>query len=202
MYEYWIGKDVDYEGIWKAYDSGRGYMDKYQSMEVHLIRITLSQQPAHLPLFNHEAVFKTFKGYFHDLKVHCLTPDEYSEAGPLFLYGVDRGSGIWEFLGELRQLILLGTTLADEKVIGQKLENMDKRLDLLRKHFGGSVATEDFKKFMAAKTPRQLEVALQRIIEQGIEKIEISQQAFKGDIKDATASSIDMKKLLKEADGA
>ena len=202
MHEYWIGKGVDYDGIWKAYDSGHEYMDKYQSMEVHLIRITLSQQAAHLPLFNHEAVFKTLKGYFHDMKVLCLSPDEYSEAGPLFLYGVDRGSGIWSFLGELRQLILLGTTLADEKVIGQKLENMDKRFDLLRKNFGHSVSTEDFKRFMAAKTPRQLENALQRIIEQGIEKIEISQRPFNGNIKDTTASSVDIKKLLKDADGS
>ena len=200
MYEYWIGKDVEYDQIWDAYDAGEGYIQKYHTMRIHLIRIKLKQPPLELPLFNHEAVFKTIKGYFHDLKHLCLSHDEYILAGPLFFYSVDRGSGIWSFLGELRQLLMLGTTLADEKVIGEKLSNMDRRMELLKKHFGGVVSPEDFQMFMRAKTPRQLEKAVQRLIDQGIEKVEISSEPFVGDIESTKSTLIDIKSVLNEAD--
>lgn len=200
MYEYWIGKDVDYNRLWEAYEQGDGYIQKYVSMRVHLIRIKLRQQPKNLPLFNFEAVFKTIKGYYHDLKKTCLNPNEYSEAGPLFIYSVNRDSVIWEFLGELRQLLMLGTTLADEKTIGQKMDNLDKRMEFLKKHFGSAVSPQDFQRFMEAKSPRALEKAVQRLIKQGIEKIEISKEPFKGDIKQIEPSLIDIKDLLKNAD--
>lgn len=201
MYEYWIGRDIDYDQLWDDYEAGQGYIQKFHSMRVHLIRITLAEPALPLPLFNHEAVFKTIKGYFHDLKQLCLPPDDYNTAGPLFLYSVDRASGIWSFLGELRQLLLLGTTLADEKVIGEKLSNMDKRIEFLRKHFGGAVSPEDFQMFMAAKTPRQLEKAFRRLVAQGIKKVEISREPFIGDPKMTETTLIDIKKLLSEADG-
>ena len=201
MYEYWIGRDVNYDQLWDDYDAGQGYVQKFRSMRVHLIRITLAEPAIHLPLFNHEAVFKTIKGYFHDLKQLCLSVNEYNTAGPLFLYSVDRGSGVWSFLGELRQLLLLGTTLADEKVIGEKLSNMEKRIEFLRKHFGASVSPEDFQRFMTAKTPRQLEKAFHRLVEQGIKKVEISREPFIGDSKKIEGTLIDVKKLLSEADG-
>jgi len=196
MYEYWIGRDVDYEKYWDSYLNGKGYIQKYHSMEVHIIRIKFVQQPNTLPLFNFEAVFKTIKGYFHDLKKYCLTPEEYGSAGPLFVYSVERDSGIWTFLGELRQILFLGSTLADEKVLGQKLENYEKKLEILNKYFGNSVNTEDFKRFMSAKTPRQLEKAIQNLIEEGIEKIEISQEPFAGEIEETKKSLIDVKALL------
>lgn len=200
MYEYWIGRDIDYDQLWNDYEAGQGYIQKFHSMRVHLIRITLVQPQPQVPLFNHEAVFKTIKGYFHDLKQLCLAHDEYLSAGPLFLYSVERASGIWSFLGELRQLLLLGTTLADEKVIGEKLANMDKRLEFLRKHFGGAVSSEDFQMFMRAKTPRQLEKAAQHLIEQGVKRVEISREPFIGNIKETEATLVDVKKLLAEAD--
>jgi len=117
--EYWIGENVDYEDIWAAYESGDGYVHKYHSMRVHLLRITLREQPRELPLFNFEAVYKTIKGYYHDLKKACLTREEYEAAGPLFIYQVNRSSGVWDFLGEIRQLLMFGTSLADEKVMGR-----------------------------------------------------------------------------------
>lgn len=195
MYEYWIGQGVDYDAIWNAYEQGEGYIQKYHSMRVHLIRITLREQPRHLPLFNFEVVFKTIKGYFHDLKKNCLTQDDYIMAGPLFIYSVKRESGIWDFLGELRQLIMLGSTLADEKIMGQKIENMDKKLEFLRKHFGNEVSPKDFERFMKAKTPRTLEKAVRKLIEQGIERIEISREPFKGQIKEIESSLVDVKAI-------
>lgn len=200
MYEYWIGKGVDYESLWSAYEEGEGYIQKYRSMTVHLFRMTLKEQPSEMPLFNFEAVFKTVKGYFHDLKQACLSRDEYNTAGPLFIYGVSRGSGIWDFLGEPRQLLMLGTTLADEKVMGQKLENMDKRIEFMKKHFGHSACPRDYERFIKAKTPRELEQAVLKLIRQGIAKIEISSLPFTGDIKEAEASLVDIKGLLDEAD--
>ncbi len=198
--EYWIGQGVDYERVWRDYEEGFAYIEKFRLMRVHLIRIELEQFPADQPLFNHEAVYKTIKGYFHDLKHLCLTEDEYMSAGPLWLYCVDRHSGVWDFLGELRQLLMFGTTLADEKVVGQKLENMDKRLQILQKYFGGAAQPKDFQEFMRARTPRQLEAALQKLIKQGIHRIQVSQQPFEGDIEQTRKSLIDLKKILEEAD--
>jgi hypothetical protein len=35
--------------------------------------------------------------------------------------------------------------------------NMLKKLDILKKYFGGAIHTEDFEAFMRARTPRELE---------------------------------------------
>lgn len=200
LYEYWIGKDVPYNDVWEAYEKGQGYIDKYHSMEVHLIQIKFQQQPKELPLFNFEAVYKTLKGYFHDLKYYCLDTQSYNSAGPLFIYSVERSSGVWEFLGELRQILFFGSTLSDEKLMGQKLDNIDKKMTLLRKYFGDSVVPEDYQKFMKANTPRQVEKAFQRLIKQQIESIKISQKPFLGNIEETKTSLIDIKSILNEAD--
>jgi hypothetical protein len=193
--EYWIGENVDYDAIWTAYESGDGYIDKFHSMRVHLLRITLREQPHELPLFNFEAVYKTVKGYFHDLKKACLPAEEYATAGPLFVYSVNRSSGIWDFLGELRQLLVFGTSLADEKLMGERLASMDKRMEFLRRHFGDAVSEQDLESFMHARTPRQLESALQKLFAQGIQRVEVSTEPFQGDIHATAESLIDMKQL-------
>jgi len=164
-------------------------------MRVHLLRITFREQPQQYPLFNFEAVYKTVKGYFHDLKKFCMTSDEYDTAGPLFIYQVGRSSGVWDFLGELRQILMLGTSLADEKVIGEKLNNLDKRLEFVRKHFGDAVSPEDFEMFMRARTPRHLERAVRKLIEQGVQKVEVSGKPFEGDIQITEATLVDLKQL-------
>lgn len=199
--EYWIGKDVDYRAIWRDYDDGRSYIDKFHSLRTHLICIEFEQFPADQPIFNHEAVYKTLKGYFHDLKKACLSSNEYDAAGPLFLYSVGRGSGIWSFLGELRQLIMFGTTLADEKMIGQKIENMDRRVMFLRKHFSGNVNPDDFQRFMRARGPRELEAALQKLFVQGFRRVQISQEPFDGNFQHTSETLVDIRSLLEEADG-
>lgn len=198
--KYWIGKGTDYAEAWSDFENGCAYIDKFHSMRVHLIRIELDQFSADQPLFNHEAVYKTLKGYFHDIKHAVLPRADYNIAGPLFLYSVDRGSGIWSFLGELRQFLMFGTSLADEKVIGQKLDNMDKRLAILQKYFGGAACPEDFQQFMRARTPRQLESALQKLIAQGIRQVQVSQKPFEGRIEDTANSLVDLKQILKDAD--
>ena len=37
--EYWIGEGVDYRGVWDAFLKGTSYIEKYNSMTVHLLRI-------------------------------------------------------------------------------------------------------------------------------------------------------------------
>jgi hypothetical protein len=200
MYEYWIGEKVDYDRLWRAFDDGQAYVSKFATMDVHLIRLTLRDPPRHLPLFNHEVVYKTVKGYFYDLKRLCFSPEEFESAGPLFLYDIERQSGIWDFLGGLRQLLLLGTTLADEKVVGEKLMNLDKKIEFLKKHFGNAVSPADFQAFMKARTPRQLDRAVNRLVDQGIERVEVSTQPFIGDINASKAALVDIKKLVGDAD--
>jgi hypothetical protein len=192
IFEYWIGDGVDYDAIWRAYEAGGGYVQKFETMRVHLLRITLREQPRELPLFNFEAVYKTLKGYFHDFKKACLPRDEYETAGPLFIYRVDRSSGVWDFLGELRQLLMFGTCLADEKLMGERLTNLEKRMEFLRRHFGNAVSREDFERFMRAKTPRQLERAVQKLFEQGVQRIQVSSEAFTGDIEETEATLVDI----------
>jgi len=197
--EYWIGRGVDYEGVWRSYRDGLGYVDKFVSMRVHLLRIEFDQPPRTMPLFNHEAIYKTLKGYFHDLKQTCFSREEYAMSGPLFLYSIDRGSGIWNLLGELRQLIMLGSTLADEKVMGQKIDNLDKRLMLLRKHFGDAFTPEEYYMFMKAKTPRELDKAVQELLKQRIIRVQISRAPFVGNIESTEKTLVDLKKILDES---
>lgn len=97
---------------------------------------------------------------------------------------------------------MYGTALADEKVIGQKLENMDKRLAILQKYFGGAACPEDFQQFMRARTPRQLESALQKLIGQGIRRVQVSQKPFEGQIEVTEKTLVDLKQLLQDADNA
>jgi len=200
-FEYWIGDGVDYDAIWAAYESGGGYVQKFSSMRVHLLRVTLREQPRELPLFNFEVVYKTIKGYFHDFKKASLSRDEYEMAGPLFIYRVDRSSGIWDFLGELRQLLMFGTSLADEKLMGERLTSLEKRMEFIRKHFGNAVSREDFERFMRAKTPRQLERAVQKLFAQGIQRVEVSSEPFVGDIQATEATLINIKTLTNAPDG-
>lgn len=65
--EYWIGQDIDYARLWNDFDDGIGYIEKYNSRPAHLLRLTFERFPANLPLFNHEAIYKTIKGTYHDL---------------------------------------------------------------------------------------------------------------------------------------
>jgi hypothetical protein len=98
--QYWMGKDIDLESLWQDFDAGSGYVSKVATSPLHLLRLTFGQHPICLPLFDHEVVFKTVKGTFHDVKAECFTTEAYNASAPIFLHRVERGSGIFEFLGE------------------------------------------------------------------------------------------------------
>jgi hypothetical protein len=192
--EYWIGEGIDVRDVWNDYDGGRAYEQKFRNMRVHLIRLTFDS-PASIPLFNHDAIYKTVKRYFHDLKMLCFSRSDYEQAGPLFLYKIDRGSTVWEFLGELRQMLLFGTTLSDQKLIGQRLDNVDKKLAILKNHFGVSARPEDFRAFMQAQAVPDLEEAVQRMIDQGLRRVEISKNPFEGNADEVYREMIDLKQI-------
>ena len=165
----------------------------------------LKIQPHNLPLFNLEVVPKTFKAYFHELKMLSLNQSEYNEAGPLFVYEINRGSSIWSFWGGLRHLVLFGTTLADEQLKNLLLDNkskeleiLDKKIDILEKHFSFAVEKRDFQQFMQAQKPDELKMAVNKLLESGVVKVEISKKPFQGDINDTKGSLIDVKKKLGE----
>lgn len=203
FYEYWVGKDIDLRQLWNDYEQGSGYIDKYKTMQAHLIQLTFTKPPAHLPLFNLEVALKTMKAYFHEVKVLSLSPEEYNEAGPLFVHEINRGSAIWSFLAGLRHLVLFGTTLADEQLKNLMLDNqlkgleiVDKKIEILKKHFGNSVNSKDFHNFLAAHKPEDLQMAINKLLSHGIEKIEISKEQFTGDINKTRKSLVDIKKEL------
>lgn len=201
--EYWIGKGIDLRRVWDDYEQGAGYIYKYSTMSPHLIQFTFSNPEAKSPLFNYEAVLKTMKAYFHESKYLSLSQNDYNNAGPLFLYEINRGSAIWSFLGGVRQLILFGTTLADEQLKNLLLDNqlkdlsiLDKKIEILKKYFGDSAEMKDFRQFMSAKKPEDLRKAVNRMMLEGIEKVEISTVPFKGNIQEVKASLVDIKKEL------
>jgi hypothetical protein len=89
---YWIGARINYEEIWTAYESGLGYIDKFRSIPAHILTIEFEHSYLSDPLFDHEAIFKTLKGLFHDLKQQNLSEKEFNNSRPMFLYSVERGS--------------------------------------------------------------------------------------------------------------
>ena len=96
--QYWMGKGLDLDRLWLDFDNGSGYERKVAASPLHLLRLTFTEHPVHLPLFDHEVVYKTVKGTFHDVKSECLHPEAYDAAAPIFLHRVERGSGVFEFL--------------------------------------------------------------------------------------------------------
>jgi hypothetical protein len=176
VYEYWIGRDVKLDAVWRDYESGGGYEQKFRQTTCHLIEIEFDEPPIGDPIFAFEAMFKTTKRYFHDLKQLCMSARDYEEAAPLYFYGVERGSSVWQWLGELRQLILFGTTLGDEKVVGQTLDNLDKKLSILRKYFGSGVNPKDFDAFMRARAQPEVEAAVRKMLKQKIKSVRISRR--------------------------
>ena len=200
FYEYWIGRDIDLNEIWRAYEEGAGYEQKFRRTKCHLLEIEFEIPPATDPLFSFEAVFKTTKRYFHDLKRQCLSPREYDDSAPLYFYGVMRGSSIWQWLGELRQLLLFGTTLGDEKVVGQTLDNLDKKLSILSKYFGSDVNPKDFDAFMRAKAAPEIEAAVRKLLKQKIKRISVSARPIDSSNLPAKADLIDIKQLEEKND--
>ncbi len=182
FYEYRIGKGIDIENIWSIFDEGKGYIEKYKSMEVYALRLQFDSA-LNLPLFDHEAISKTVKSLFHDLKKECLPESEYDHFGPIFLYEINRGSAIWTFVAELKPLLILSTVLSIaliwRKYEGQSTDNLNKKIDYIRKLYPRAPVL-DIQDFTHAWTAIGRKKVLKRLAEQGLKSIKISKQPFKG----------------------
>lgn len=182
FYEYWIGENIDLENIWEIFDEGKIYVEKYNSMEVYLFRLQFNHA-LNLPLFDHEAISKTIKSLFHDLKKECFSDLEYNRLGPIFLYEINRGSAIWTFLAELKPLLIFSTVLSTAllwgKLEGQSLNNLNKKIDIIRKLYPDA-SDLDVQDFINAWTFIGRKKVLNRLAKQGLEKIEISKEPFNG----------------------
>lgn len=193
FYEYWIGEGIDLKKYWDAYYGGNGYMKKFNRMECYVIEITFRNPNKDLPLYNFEPIYKTLKAYYHEIKKDILDDQEYNDSGPLFLYEVNRGSGIWTFLGELWYVLTLGTTLTEEKIKGQRIDNLDKKLKMLKEYFGDvNIRPELFNAFIEADTPLETQEALQNLFKERIEQVRISRRPFKGNIEDNRRDMLDL----------
>lgn len=176
--QYWMGKGLDLEGLWHDYDSGSGYMSKVAASPLHLMRLTFAHHPPHLPLFDHEVVFKTVKGTFHDVKAECMTPEAYDEAAPIFLHRVDRGSGVFEFLAQFDPLMtwivaLGGAAMWYRKSLAADQELDEKRLTFIRTNFPNA-RTSEVQAYMKAWTTFGSRRVLHRLIGQHLERVEVS----------------------------
>jgi hypothetical protein len=180
--QYWIGKGVNLNGLWRDFDSGTGYIQKVVASPLHVLRLTFEGHPSHLPLFDLEVVFKTVKVTFHDVKARCLTPEAYDRAAPIFLHRVDRGSGIFEFLAQFDPLmtwvVALGaaakwyrTSLAADQQFDER------RLTFIRTNFP-SASTPDVQAYMRAWTTFGRRRVLHRLIAQDLRRVEVSQSAL------------------------
>jgi hypothetical protein len=197
LYEYWIGQNVDVAQAWRDYEAGEGYEHKFYERPCHLLEIEFDISAGH-PIFPFEAIFKTTKRYFHDLKKASLTAPEYDLAAPLYFYGVERGSARWQWLGELHlllpfatQLVLSATQLflhfhetRGEKVKGQMLDNQTKKLAILEaiqrvaEKFP-NVDPQDVMAFNHAETTPEMNAAVEKMLGKEIKRISISKEPVK-----------------------
>lgn len=178
---YWIGKSRNPMAVWEDFYSGQEYEEKFNQRAVHVIKFTFRKYESFHPLFNHDAIYQTIRAYFHEVKLACFTREEHLESVPLFLYEISRGSEKWSFLGELRQSLVIATTLSDELALGQVIENYDRKIDFINKHFPNAIGTEEFFRFMRANSAEALDIAVLNLLQQNLTDIEVSKEPYNGD---------------------
>lgn len=176
--QYWLGKGLNLDEIWEDFDNGSGYIAKVESVQTHLLRLVFNGHPKHLPLFDHEAIYKTIKGTFHDVKAECLSPQAYDAAAPIFLYRIDRGSGVFEFLAELQPLFPYVAALGAAMMWYRRANDIDQESDerswkFIRSNFP-RVGDSDLAAYMKARTTWGKRRILARLIQQGLHRVEVS----------------------------
>ena len=195
--QYWMGKGLNLDVLWRDFDNGSGYIQKVGASELHLLRLTFAGHPTHLPLFDHEVVFKTVKGTFHDVKAECLTPTAYDDATPIFLYRVERGSGVFEFLAQFDPLMTWVVALGAAAMwyrnsLASDQEFDEKRLGFIRKQFPNA-SLSDVQAYMKAWTTFGRRRVLQRLIGQNLERVEVSKSPYN---PPAPSTMVDMKVIV------
>ncbi|HMP77496.1 MAG TPA: hypothetical protein PKE12_14460 [Kiritimatiellia bacterium] len=203
--EYWMGKGIDLDALWDNYESGQGYVHKVSESELHLLRLTFSSPPSNIPLFDHELIYKTVKGTFHDVKKECFSKERYNHAAPIFLRKVDRGSGIFEFLGQFDPVLtwvaaISGGMLLYRKLLSADQDYDDKRLGFLLKHFP-QTSQEEIGAYMKAWTTFGRRKVMQRLIAHGLQKVEVSTSPVTQEIEIEVPSMLDIEVVLTDDGG-
>jgi hypothetical protein len=194
---YWMGKDLDLDSLWRDFDNGSGYVKKVSSSSLHLLRLTFEDHPLRLPVFDLEVLYKTVKGTFHDVKAECMKPSEYERAAPIFLHRLDRSSGIFEFLAQFDPLmtwvVALGAAVAwYQKSLTADHELDEKRLAFIRTNFPNA-STSDIQAYMKAWTTFSRRRVLQRLISQHLGRVEVSRMPHNPPAK---PDMVDMKAVV------
>jgi hypothetical protein len=204
--QYWMGKDLNLEAVWRDFDAGSGYIDKVSTSDLHMLRLTFDSPEIRLPLFNHEAIYKTVKGTFHDVKLECYSKQKYNSCAPIFLHGIRRGSGIYEFLGQLDPILTWATALGAAALGYRMLLENDQRFDetrlaFIRTEFPGA-SKDDQIAYMKAWTTFGRRKVLQRLIQQGLGRVEVSKTPISEKIETVPPVVVNMAVIvtLDEAD--
>jgi len=189
--EYWIGKGIRVDQIWLDYEQGSGYEDKYRSMEVHLLQLSFKKYGPELPVFNLEAVLKTSKAIFHNLKRNYLSTYEYETFGPLFVYDIGRGSEKWRFLTEIKPALLFAISLWNQirKGTAQHKAEQIVLMDELRRRFPNA-SLDDIFSYINSLPGREEQTALEKLCNQGLDSIQISTSPFRGNIEETVKKLI------------
>jgi len=135
MEEYWIGKGINIDKVWNDFDQGKGYIKKFQSIEVYKLEVKFDCYKPSDPIFNFEALFKSFKHSFHDFKKEFFSVDEYNRFAPLYFYEVKRGTEMWGWLAESTPVVFYAISLwlFYKKLEKVHLDNELKKIDIKNK---------------------------------------------------------------------
>ena len=144
--EYWLGRGTNYKNIWEDYLINKEVqIKKFNSRMYYPMQIKFDFPDSSMPVFNHEVIYKTLKGCYHDLVKHCLPSEAYNNSGPLFLNRLERGSGVFEFLGEFQGIIVFSVWLIPgirngaieiikQYIEGMRIENESKKIALTKEY--------------------------------------------------------------------
>lgn len=161
--EYWIGKDIDITTLKNINESGEYIFHekiKHNYDNLILLSIQFKQPHSELPLLNHELTYKAFKKLFHDCKSLVLTDREYDNSLPIFLYGINRGSSIYEWVAQaslipafLCVLIVYGSKVTKEV---QEIILNHQQIDLNAQQYKINALTKENLKLEIEKRKKEM----------------------------------------------
>ena len=176
--EYWIGRNVDLDRLWRSYSEGLSYTNKYDPSNYFELKFHFSKYDKDDPLFNFEVIQKSLKGIYHEIKQECLTPREYVDAGPLYIQQVERGSEIWTLLveqipGLLYLFGFLGAIKGYVEYDQANISSIDTKLKIIDDHFPNA-SEQNKSRFLKAWNFYQRNRAIQKLVDEGLTKLEMS----------------------------
>ena len=177
--EYWIGKDIDVDQLWRHYDDGWGFVKNFDSRDQYFLTLTFENFSSESPVFNFEAIFKSIKSVFHDLKRECLSKTEYETYGPVYVHEIRRGSEIWVLVAQQVPALLFVFAIAGAYAAVRKLdkdatEEMQERLIFVSENFP-KAPDEDKIAYAKAWNFWKRKKILERMVNEGLLKVELSE---------------------------